>query len=208
MPWDNRPKLTVCGGYGRQGGMSTTRHRPMTLAQFLLWEEQREERWEFDGFEPVPMNGATIAHSLIQANLVAALHGRLRGGPCRVHGGGIKIEVAGRIRYPDAVIFCSPQQETATVAVEPIVVFEVVSPNSARTDRIAKVREYGETQSIRRYVILEQTSQAATVFSRTTDGWAGVVIEGDVDLALPELEISVPLRELYLEVGFPERDGA
>jgi Uma2 family endonuclease len=121
-----------------------------------------------------------------------------------VHGGGIKIEVAGRIRYPDAVVFCSPQREAATVAVQPVVVFEIVSPRSARADRIVKVREYGATESIRRYVILEQTSQAATVFSRMSEGWASMVIDGDVDLALPELGIPVPLAELHWDVGFPE----
>src|SRR3712207_2360680 len=80
----------------------------MTLADFLAWEETQELRWEFDGFAPVAMTGGTVADDVIQANLVAALHARLRGTPCRAHGNSLKIEVAGRIRYPDAFVACTP----------------------------------------------------------------------------------------------------
>lgn len=66
--------------------------------------------------------------------------------------------------------------------------------------------EYGQTESLRRYIILEQTSQAATVFSRLLGTWAGVPVEGDAELAMPEIGISVPLAELYLDVGFPAED--
>ncbi len=45
-------------------------------------------------------------------------------------------------------------------------VFEVISPGTSRTDRIDKLREYQATASIQRYVILEQDSIGATVFSR------------------------------------------
>lgn len=58
---------------------------PMTLAEFLAWEETQAGRWEFDGIEPVAMTGGSEAHQLIQINLVAALHARLRGTPCRAY---------------------------------------------------------------------------------------------------------------------------
>src|SRR4051812_4014709 len=79
---------------------------PMTLSEFLAWEERQELRYEFDGFAPVAMTGGTRAHETIQMNLAAALVGRLRGGPCRAYGSNLKIEVAGRIRYPDAFVTC------------------------------------------------------------------------------------------------------
>jgi hypothetical protein len=33
--------------------MSAVLQRPMTLAEFLDWEEGQELRYEFDGFQPV-----------------------------------------------------------------------------------------------------------------------------------------------------------
>ena len=66
-----------------------------------------------------------------------------------------------------------------------------------------KAREYGNTPSIQRYVILEQTSQAAAVFTRINGVWASVVVDGDAELAMPEIGITVPLAELYEDVEFP-----
>jgi Uma2 family endonuclease len=186
--------------------MSSAVRKPMTLDEFLAWEERQELRWEFDGFAPVAMNGGTVAHSTIQRNLTTALTIRLRGGRCRPHGPSLKIEVAGRIRYPDAIVVCSPQPNAATVASAPVVVFEIVSPSSSRTDRFDKAREYGNTDSIQRYIILEQTSQAATVFTRMNGIWASVIVDGDADLEMPEIGISVPLAEFYVDVEFPPED--
>jgi hypothetical protein len=42
--------------------MSVAMQMPMSLAEFLAWEEHRELRYEFDGLEPVAMTGGTIAH--------------------------------------------------------------------------------------------------------------------------------------------------
>ena len=179
----------------------------MTLAEFLAWEERQELRYEFDGFVPVAMTGGTLRHGAIQANLVIALGTRLRGSPCRAFGEGIKIEADGSIRYPDAFVRCGGAIDDKTIADDPVVVFEILSPSSSRTDRIAKVREYGNTPSIQRYVILEQTSQAATVFTRQHGKWTAELVSEDAELDMPEIGISVPLADLYEGVSFPEHEA-
>ena len=61
-----------------------------------------------------------------------------------------------------------------------MVVFEVVSEDTARTDRIEKLREYQATPSIQRYVILEQKSIGPSVFTRRDNDWiATALTEGD-----------------------------
>lgn len=189
-------------------GMSMTMRKPMSVREFLDWEERQERRFEFDGFQPVAMTGGTSEHSLIQTNLITALGSRLRDGPCRVHGGHMKIATARGIRYPDAFVLCSPIPRGTTVIQEPLLVFEVLSPSTSGTDRIVKVREYGATPSIRRYVILEQTRQAATVFSWDSGQWAGIVIADDAELALPEIDLALPLADLYRNVDFPPDEDA
>jgi Uma2 family endonuclease len=183
--------------------MSAALQYTMTLAEFLDWENRQPLKYEFDGFQPVAMVGGTAAHSTIQLNLLGALFNRLRGHQCRAHGSDLKIQVAGRIRYPDAFVVCSPVPVDATVVTEPAIVFEILSPSTSDTDRIEKNREYRDTPSIQRYVILEQTRQAATVFSRNEDDWVGHILIGDVDLPLPEIATTVPLQELYEGLAFP-----
>lgn len=180
----------------------------MTLAEFLDWEERQELRYEFDGFQPVAMTGGTDAHEAIGGVLRALLLERLRGKPCRVRGPTLKVEVAGRIRYPDAFVYCTPVPSGETVIREPVVVFEILSPGTSRTDRIEKLREYQATPSIRRYVILEQDSIAATVFERVGAGWnAHPAIAGDV-LRMPEIEVELPLIEIYADTDLDAQDGA
>ena len=108
--------------------------------------------------------------------------------------------VANSVRYPDAFVVCSPVRDKATFVTDPVVVFEIISPSTSGVDRIIKNQEYRDTPSIRRYVILEQDRQAATVFSRDHGDWAGHVIAGDTGVAMPEIGISIPLADLYTGV--------
>ena len=106
--------------------MNLALRKPMTLAEFLAWEEGQPLRYEFDGVGPVAMTGGTYGHSTIQRNLAFALTGRLRGKLCQFLGSDLKIQVGdGHIRYPDGMVVCSPVDRTATVVHEPVIVFEV-----------------------------------------------------------------------------------
>jgi Uma2 family endonuclease len=175
----------------------------MTLTEFLAWEEQQELRYEFDGLQPVAMTGGTNAHETIGGTLRALLYQRLQGKPCRVLGPTMKIEVVGRIRYPDAFVHCKPIPRSEQVILEPVVVFEVVSASTSHIDRIVKLREYQATPSIQRYVILEQDSIAATIHTRQGAEWtARALIEGDT-LAMPEIGIEMALAEIYADAGLP-----
>jgi Uma2 family endonuclease len=180
--------------------MNIAMRRPMTLEQFLAWEDRQELRYEFDGFQPIAMTGGTVAHSAIQRNIVFSLTGRLRGRPCQPYGSDLKIAVAGRIRYPDAFVVCTPRANDDKVVVDPVVVFEVLSPSTAREDVFAKNAEYRATPSIQRYIILEQTKAAAVIFARKGEDWVSEVVTEEGALHMPEIGITVPLAELYADI--------
>ena len=183
--------------------MSAVLKDSLTLEAFLEWESCQEQKYEFDGFHPVAMTGGSVEHSRIQRNLLTALTNRSRGHRCEAHGGELRIQVAGRIRYPDAFIVCSPIPPGAARVHDPVVVFEVLSPSTSDTDRYEKNQEYRDTPSIQRYVMLEQSRPAAMVFTRNGDDWIGHVVPGGADLVLPEAGIAVPMMELYEGVTFP-----
>jgi Uma2 family endonuclease len=137
---------------------------------------------------------------MIGGNILIAVQTRLAGGRCRAFGSNLKIEVAGRVRYPDAFVACTPGSARQTVVNDPVVVFEVLSEGTSRTDRIEKLREYGATPSIQRYVILEQDAIAAMVFVRKgTDLVAETLTAGDI-LRMPEIDVEVPMAEFYAGV--------
>ncbi len=183
--------------------MSTVMRKPMTLEAFLAWEERQEPRWEFDGFAPVAMTGGSNEHEAIGNNLRALLLSALRGKRCSMRGPTMKIEVAGRIRYLDAFVFCSDAVRGQTVITDPVVVFEVLSPSTSRNALIEKLREYQAMPSIRRYVLLEQDAVAATVYLKHDDAWTVSVVTGDAMLAMPEIATEIPLAGIYRDVELP-----
>lgn len=195
----------------RLRAMTNALRQPMTTEQFLAWERGQDLRHEFDGFAAAAMTGGTFEHDAIQVNLLRALANRLAGMPCRAHGNSLKVEVAGSIRYPDAFVTCGPIPRGSTVLRDPVVVFEVLSRGTARTDRMVKNREYAATASVRRYVMLEQGMVGTTMFERVGADWLGRILGPDVVIRMPEIGIEVSLAELYEDLDLsglpPDEDG-
>jgi Uma2 family endonuclease len=183
--------------------MSLAVRKPLTLAEFLEWEERQPLRYEFDGVGPVSMTGRTLAHARIQRNLAFALTGRLRGKPCEFLGSDLKIKTSdGHVRYPDGFVTCTAGENASTMVSDPVVIFEVLSSSTAANDRIVKAREYQAMPSVQRYVMLEQDRMGATVYARSGDVWTHeILIEGSV-LDLPEIGVALPLAELYAGIVF------
>lgn len=178
--------------------MNVALRRTMTLDDFLVWEAQQAERYEYDGFGPVAVNGGTRAHDTIRMNLGSELVVRLRGTSCEAHGSDLKILVAGRVRYPDAYVTCTPGANDSTWVADPIVVFEIMSKSTAVIDQTTKNAEYRATPSIRRYVILSQDSISANVYERIGNGWVGTLVtDPETVLAMPEIGVELPLAALY-----------
>ena len=180
----------------------------MTLEQFLAWEERQEEKYEFNGFEPVLMAGGTEEQAEIQKNILSSLDRRLQGHPCRVLGSELKIRVSGSIRYPDAFIVCSPRQPRRKIVTDPVIVFEILSESTQHIDLVEKNDEYRETPSIQRYIILEQTHIGGIMFVGDADGrWTSGALNGaEAVVDLPEIGVSLKLGEFYVGLELAKTD--
>lgn len=178
--------------------------RPMTREEFFDWAAGQPGRHEFDGRKPVLVTGGTNTHGRIARNLLVQLHLRLQGGPCEVFGsdaGGIAT-VDGKVRYPEACVTCSPVPGNARLVPDPMIVFEVVSPSSARMDRVHTLHEYHAVPSIQHYVLIEQDRIALTVHARQGDAWTTMPLTNGDTLAVPEIGIDLPMAILYDGVTF------
>lgn len=180
----------------------------MTTDEFLDWERKQELRWEFDGHMARAMTGGTEAHAGIEVNVTTALTNRLRGTPCRARGGTLKIRIGSKIRYPDAVVTCTPADLTSDFVPSPVVIFEVLSKSTHRTDKTAKLMEYRSLDTVQHYVLLEQDQVLATMYSRSPTGWAVDQFTAGATLAMPEIGVDLPLDELYADIAFPSEVGS
>jgi Uma2 family endonuclease len=168
--------------------------KPLTLDEFLAWERTQPVRYEFDGTQPVAMTGGTIAADRVARRLLRALDRRLTP-PCEAFGENVKVLPVGRVRYPDVKVACG-EFDPASDHVDPVIVFEVLSPTTEMTDRRVKSAEYASIPSVMAYVLLAQDRPAATVLRRALE-WEPEDIEGfEAVLEVPEIGVAFSLSEL------------
>jgi Uma2 family endonuclease len=187
--------------------MSAPLRRSWTQDEFFAWAASKEGRYEFDGFQPVAMTGGTVGHAIIIRNISRALDQRLRGSRCQSLGPEAGIATVGSaVRYPDGLVTCAKLDGDALTVPGVVVVFEALSANTSRTDRIIKVREYAAVASIRRYVILESTSVGLTVLERAgpDEAWRATTLTTDDILRMPEIDSEIPVAAFYDGMNFPD----
>ena len=182
--------------------MDTVLDRPWTTESFLAWEDRQEFKYEFDGRRVIPMTGGSIAHQRIVFNLNLALMGLL-GDRAMMAIQEMRLRAGTAIRYPDVVVCAGPLDQTTRTLTDAVAIFEVLSDDTATTDRVDKLLDYAAVPSLRSYVLFEQTAVAATLFQREPGApWiASAHTQGS--LLLPGLDITLPLAELYRGLTFP-----
>ena len=177
--------------------MSNVAKQLMSLDEFLAWERDQPERYEFAGGVITMMTGGSLDHSTIASNLWTALRDQLRGSTCRAFRGDSKIIANHSIRYPDLSVTCTQVRGTEDVVLDPILIVEVISPSTEREDRGRKKFDYFATPSIRQYAIIEQDERLIDFYTRTGDRWIDEIIEGDAVLNLSSIGVEVSLDAVY-----------
>jgi Uma2 family endonuclease len=184
----------------------------MTLDEFLAWEREQPERYEFADGVVVMITGGSAAHSVISLNLALALRHALRGSGCRPFSSDMKVLANKTVRYPDVSVTCSPVSDGDTVLPEPVLIIEVVSPSTARTDRGRKKFDYFATPSIRQYAIVEQEERLVDLYTRTAEGWVNEIATDDGVLTLSSVGVEIALDAIYedteLDATRPPADGS
>lgn len=167
----------------------------VSLADFLAWERAQPLRFEFDGTQPIPMTGGTVAHARLVRRIMEAMSGLLSA-DYEAFGGDLKVlTTPDRVRYPGVVVLrgvAAPDADT----VEPVVLFEVLSPSTSLTDLRVKPAEYAGVASLLAYAILPQDGPAGATVLRRSSGWAPDAATDNLEL--PEIGVAIPLNELYL----------
>lgn len=158
--------------------MEAARVLPMSVADYLAFEESSAVKHEFVGGEIHAMSGASLAHNKIALNIATALRAALRGGPCQVFMADVKVRLeAARdefFYYPDVVVSCHPTGGDTHFLRFPTVVFEVLSPATEAIDRREKLANYRLAQTLEEYVLVAQDRREVTIFRRAT-GWQGEI---------------------------------
>lgn len=178
---------------------------PMSLAEFLDWEDGQHCRHEFIAGDIVAMTGGTAAHNLIVQNVTAAIRTALRmqGSRCGTFSENLKVLTgAGDATYPDVVVICDDWSLKDTTTAAPAVIVEILSETTERDDRGRKWFSYQTIPSLRHYVLMAQDAPSVEVYSRRDDGgWRYAHVAGLGERAeLSGIGVALALEEVFRDV--------
>lgn len=189
--------------------MSTAAIKRYTVEEYLAMERESDVKHEFYDGEIFAMAGATEGHNLIVSNLIAGLHNALKDRPCRVYPSDMKVLCPSGLRaYPDVSVVCGEPRfegERREVLLNPLVIFEVISDSTELDDRRDKFRHYWQIESLQAYVLVSQAGYLVDHYARGPQPgqWMLTIAEGpDSVIALPALDCSLSLRDIYAKVEF------
>ena len=181
--------------------MNTALPKPWTVGDFLAWEAQQEDRYEFIDGVVFMMVGGSAAHAAIRDNVVGALNRQIRARGCRAYAE-LKVPTVRDGLYPDVVAICGPLPTVDDRADEPVIIVEVLSHSTADRDRGRKWIAYQQLASLQYYLLISQTERRIDVFSRADDRWTYEVFETSAERVLiPALDAELAFDEVYQDSG-------
>jgi len=132
---------------------------------------------------------------------------RLRGHKFCVFNSDTKIRIRlpseTRFYYPDVSVIGRSNPQYEFFQDKPVAIFEVLSQKSRRFDEVEKNYKYQTIQSLMVYVLVHQDFPGIIVFRRRADEFVReVCLEMDGVLSLPEINVTLPLAEIYEGVDF------
>ena len=170
--------------------------------EYLEGERLAEVRHEYVNGQVYAMAGASDDHNRIAGNIFAALHAALSDTRCEPFINDMKVkmppQVADVFYYPDVLVAYDPTDSAKYFRERPTALFEVLSPETERTDVREKAIAYRQMPSVKVYALVEQERMAITLLRQAEQGWLKEVIEGpQATLKLPELGVEIPVERIY-----------
>lgn len=174
----------------------------ISVADYLAGEQTSPVRHEYLGGVVYAMAGGTNLHNLLMGNLFVALHNALRGQPCKPYNSETKVRIQSatqvRFYYPDAMVVCHENSPNEVFQDQPVVLAEVLSDSTRRTDEGEKKDAYLTIPSLSVYLLVEQQAMVVTAFRRTEQGFVREVYEGpDAVISLEAIGCELALADIY-----------
>lgn len=182
-----------------------TTSRPMTVEEYIAYEERADVRHEFINGNLNPMPGITLDHNTICMNIVQALRALLKEHALagyRIFQENVKVQITSErdYTYPDVMLTHDQRDvESDYIIKYPLVIFEVLSRTSRLEDSSDKFIRYKNIGSLRNYILVDSEKKVVQVRTKRADGaWeAESFVEADARFPAPALGVELTFAEVY-----------
>jgi Uma2 family endonuclease len=184
--------------------------KPMSLEEFLRWDDGTDTHYELIGGFPVAMAPPAEAHSILAVRLVTRIESGLSGRrPCRAHieAGVIRSDRADTYFVADIAATCAPIVPGRQAIEEPFLIVEILSPGTERHDRRVKLPAYRQIDSVQEILLIASDAIYAELHRRAGAQWITEILRGsDGVLALTSVGMEVRFGELYEGIALPDAE--
>jgi Uma2 family endonuclease len=184
----------------REGAMAQHKYSVMSVEDYLvLNRNSKDTRYEYLDGEIRMLAGGSPDHSIIIANLTAAIKGSLKGSHCRVYNSDLQLRLSEkRYVFPDVTISCDERDRNQKETIRhPRVVVEVLSPTTEATDRGKKAAYYRACPTIQEYMMVDSEEVFVEVHRREEERWTINTFEPGDTITLESLGIRFLIEDAY-----------
>jgi Uma2 family endonuclease len=195
-------------------GLAKPQSQPLyTVAEYLSFERESEERHEYLDGVIYAMAGESGEHGDISMNLSVLLGSQLRGKDCRARSKDTKVRsgplpklkysAKGLYSYPDVVVICGEPEyldDYRDVIANPKVIIEVLSPATEKFDRGEKFDRYDAwNPTLTDYLLVSQEQARIEHYVRQEDGtWTRAVSRGlRSKVVIKSIRCTLKLKDVY-----------
>jgi len=183
--------------YNEGLAMLNPKRGTLTIEEYLKGETFSDIKHEYIDGEAYAMVGATQAHNIISFNIAREIGNFLKGQPCQTYISDMKVRVKNNFFYPDVMVDCSKGTDNKSLFKEnPILIIEVLSDSTSKTDRTTKFSSYKNITSLEEYVLIDQDYISVQIFRRKSS-WRGQVYLMGEKVDFESIGLTLPIEELY-----------
>src|SRR5215469_421041 len=185
--------------------------KPMTLDEFLRWDDGTETHYELIGAFPVAMAPPAAAHRMLATRLVSRIDFALeKRRPCNAQGdaGVVRPERMDTYFEADIVATCERHEFGQQALKEPFLIVEILSPSTERHDRRLKLPAYRQIETVQEILLIASDDIYGEVHRRAAGAqWITEILRGGEAVpSLASIPIEIRLSDLYAGIALEEDD--
>ena len=178
-----------------------------TVEEYFEFEKNSEVRHEFYYGKLIEMPGEAKKANRISRNILLNWNEILEQQGFEIFSHDVKAEINKNniYRYPDLVVAPESDDKDDYIVMQPVIMVEVASENSWKTDSGAKLKEYTALPTLKYYLIVSQEEMFVQLSKRKGKDWIFEFFDQLHEvIEIPEYDLKISIAEIYKKVKFAE----
>lgn len=166
---------------------------------YLKGELSSDVKHELVDGHAYAMAGASKNHERISVNILTEFRNHLKTSPCEPFGSDLKVKVNSNFFYPDVIVVCDDKTDNEYYTESPVIIVEVLSKSTRRTDETIKRLSYVNIPNLQEYVLIEQDIVDIQVMRRSNHWFPSNYFMGD-EIHFESIDLTLSVEEIYHRV--------